>query len=57
MGDSGKPKYWEKNFFSPTVSTINPTWTGMGPNLGLCGDRSMTFILSVFLRYLGVTTY
>jgi hypothetical protein len=25
-----------------TLSTINPTWTGLGLNLGLCGERLTT---------------
>ena len=35
--DRGKLK--QRTFYSSTVSTINPTWTGLGSNAGLRGDR------------------
>ena len=35
--DRGKLK--QRTFYSATVSTINPTWTGLGSNAGLRGDR------------------
>ena len=30
---------WRKTCPSAVLSTINPTWTGLGSNTGLCGDR------------------
>jgi hypothetical protein len=34
--ERGKPKYSEKKTFpNTTLSTTNPTWSGLGSNLGL----------------------
>jgi len=31
-----EPKYWDKRTYgNATLSTINPTWTGMGQNMVL----------------------
>ena len=35
----GKLMYSEKTCSSPTLSTINPTWTEQGSNLGFCSKR------------------
>ena len=40
--DSGKPNYWKKVCPSVTLSTTNLTWTGLGWNPGLCGERLST---------------
>jgi hypothetical protein len=37
---------WTKTYANATLSTINRTWTGLGSNLGLFGDRLVTKILS-----------
>jgi hypothetical protein len=37
--DRGKPKNSEKNLPSASLSTTNPTWTDLGANKGLRGER------------------
>lgn len=37
--DPDKGKLKQRIFYSATVSTTNPTWTGLGSNAGLRGDR------------------
>jgi hypothetical protein len=36
----GKPECWEKNCLSTTLSTTNPTWFGLGSNLGCRSDKA-----------------
>jgi len=40
--DMGEQKYSERTHCSVILSTTNPMWTGLGLNLGLCSDRSVT---------------
>jgi hypothetical protein len=40
--DRGKPKYSGKNYPSVTLSTTNPTWTDLGSNPRLRGERPAT---------------
>jgi hypothetical protein len=39
-------RYWRKTFSSVTLSTANPTWTGLGLNTGLLSDTLATNYLS-----------
>jgi hypothetical protein len=43
--DRVKPKYWEKICASITSSTVNPTWTIVGLNPGLCFQNPVTTCL------------
>jgi hypothetical protein len=38
---------WRKPCASATFSTINPTYTGLGLNMGLCSDRLASNHLSL----------
>jgi len=40
--DRGKLKYWEKTCTSATLSATNLTWTDLGSDLGLRGERPAT---------------
>jgi hypothetical protein len=42
----GKQKYWGKTCPSATLSTTNLTWTDLGSNPGLRGERPATNRLS-----------
>jgi hypothetical protein len=42
----GKPKYSEQHPPFTTFSNINSTWTDMGLNPGMCGNRPATNHLS-----------
>jgi hypothetical protein len=44
--DRGKPKNSEKICPIATLSTTNPTWTDLGANMSLCGERPATNRLS-----------
>jgi hypothetical protein len=44
--DGGKLKYWEKTCTSATFSATNLTWTDLGSNLDLRGERPATDRLS-----------
>jgi len=37
--DRGKLKYWEKTCPCAAWATTNPTWTGLGSNLGCKSER------------------
>jgi hypothetical protein len=47
--DMGKLKYWETKMTCPSaiLPTTNLTWSGLGLNVGLCGE--IFFLISWFL--------